>query len=465
MAATLLRRVPNLCRDAAHFSKQADARLRRALDDLEAAQPKLEESEAQINDLLHGQVMKVRFALPRLEPESFQEVLAQVDQYKDAHLQLRQARTSSLLEGEANSRSMADGADLQEELRGVVRSMREMGFASAMSLAVLMALSYSSMDLRVASLISGIFSMLVQFVAFAQTWSKQVSWMFQAFNGATSRMISTLDEPVARYGQKVAQPLEALESAIDRLDMEQALVMKRMKEFEGQVREAIPDFDVPSVEEMREPIVDCHGQIGSFLEETKGALPEELQELIGRHPMGKLVWQRASFECRFVHFPLILVFLLNLGLLILCQVAVCHAMEHPVATVTTQPNATWDDEMAMSSSLRSNSPSRTLVPADLQHLLPPAAGRRSCGPCPVCCKCLAVPWSCSQVSISPAPRGYFCLWATSPMTWRRAATPGSRSTAGASAPRSLEPSARCISVRSVSSLSSGCGWGSCAPFC
>eukprot|EP00913_Durusdinium_trenchii_P000168 g152.t1 len=304
--------------------KQADARLRRALDDLEAAQPKLEESEAQINDLLHGQVMKVRFALPRLEPESFQEVLA------------------------------------QEELRGVVRSMREMGFASAMSLAVLMALSYSSMDLRVASLISGIFSMLVQFVAFAQTWSKQVSWMFQAFNGATSAW-------------KVAQPLEALESAIDRLDMEQALVMKRMKEFEGQVREAIPDFDVPSVEEMREPIVDCHGQIGSFLEETKGALPEELQELIGRHPMGKLVWQRASFECRFesrttsgsvrrlsrrgsadyvglgrefeVHFPLILVFLLNLGLLILCQVAVCHAMEHPNAgpgrPATPAPTSGW----------------------------------------------------------------------------------------------------------------------------
>ena len=34
--ATLLRRVPNLCRDTAHFSKQADARLQRALDDLEA---------------------------------------------------------------------------------------------------------------------------------------------------------------------------------------------------------------------------------------------------------------------------------------------------------------------------------------------------------------------------------------------------------------------------------------------
>lgn len=70
--ATLLRRVPNLCRDAAHFSastrgsrktelvggKQADARLQRALDDLEAcsscsfrgcewqvAQPKLDASE------------------------------------------------------------------------------------------------------------------------------------------------------------------------------------------------------------------------------------------------------------------------------------------------------------------------------------------------------------------------------------------------------------------------------------
>ncbi|CAK9088786.1 Hypothetical protein SCF082_LOCUS41938 [Durusdinium trenchii] len=143
--------------------------------------------------------------------------------------------------------------------------------------------------------------------------------------------------------------------------------MKRMKEFEGQVREAIPDFDVPSVEEMREPIVDCHGQIGSFLEETKGALPEELQELIGRHPMGKLVWQRASFECRFVHFPLILVFLLNLGLLILCQVAVCHAMEHPVATVTTQPNALvreWQEQFPqIKFTVENAGPGRPATPA------------------------------------------------------------------------------------------------------
>lgn len=77
-------------------------------------------------------------------------------------------------------------------------------------------------------------------------------------------MVSTLDEPVARYGQKVAQPLEALEASIDKLDMEQALVVKRMKEFEGQVRDVIPDFDVPTVEDLREPIVDCHTRIGNF---------------------------------------------------------------------------------------------------------------------------------------------------------------------------------------------------------
>ena len=39
--------------------------------------------------------------------------------------------------------------------------------------------------------------------------------------------------------------------------MRQAIVLKRMKEFEEQVCEAIPDFDVPRIEPMREPILDC----------------------------------------------------------------------------------------------------------------------------------------------------------------------------------------------------------------
>lgn len=197
---------------------------------------------------------------------------------------------------------------------------------------VVLALSYSSMDLRVATWISGILSWLLQFLAFTQSWSKQVGWMFQALNGAVGRMVSTLDEPVARYGQKVAQPLEALEASIDKLDMEQALVVKRMKEFEGQVRDVIPDFDVPTVEDLREPIVDCHTRIGNFLEETKGALPDELKELLKRHSTGHLVLQRSGFECRLVHVPLVLVFILNLSMLILSQVMVASALQGPVET-------------------------------------------------------------------------------------------------------------------------------------
>eukprot|EP00435_Cladocopium_sp_Y103_P031178 s1530_g7.t2 len=332
--ATLLRRVPNLCRDTAHFSKQADARLQRALDDLEVSQPKLDDSETHITDLLHGNVVKFRFALPRLDPDSFREVLAQVDQNKEiGHVQLRQARTRSLVYLEAGeAMNGVEPADFQEDFFSMIRSLQEVALAAAVSFLVVLALSYSSMDLRVATWISGILSWLLQFLAFAQSWSKQVGWMFQALNGAVGRMVSTLDEPVAHYGQKVAQPLEALEASIDKLDMEQALVVKRMKEFEGQVRDVIPDFDVPTVDDLREPIVDCHTRIGNFLEETKGALPDELKELLKRHSTGHLVLQRSGFECRLVHVPLVLVFILNLSMLILSQVMVASASQGAVET-------------------------------------------------------------------------------------------------------------------------------------
>jgi len=41
--------------------------------------------------------------------------------------------------------------------------------------------------------------------------------------------------------------------------MEPGILADFSKEFEGQVRDVIPDFDVPTVEDLREPIVDCRG--------------------------------------------------------------------------------------------------------------------------------------------------------------------------------------------------------------
>lgn len=42
---------------------------------LKAWAPRLLAKECEITDLLHGNVVKFRFALPRLDPDSFREVL------------------------------------------------------------------------------------------------------------------------------------------------------------------------------------------------------------------------------------------------------------------------------------------------------------------------------------------------------------------------------------------------------
>ena len=81
------------------------------------------------------------------------------------------------------------------------------------------------------------------------------------------------------YGSKLVEPIEKLESAVDMVEMEQAMMVKRMQdvtairlaavpassgiclklsqEYEKDVKERVPDFDVPSTRGMREPIVEC----------------------------------------------------------------------------------------------------------------------------------------------------------------------------------------------------------------
>ncbi|CAJ1358709.1 unnamed protein product [Effrenium voratum] len=327
--STLLQRLPNLCRAEALPGKVADARLKRALEEIEVCEPKLDDSEARLAEMLHSGVHKVRFALPRLDAEAFREVLASVGHLKeDVYLQLRQARTSSIVSlEEGNDAFRHVELDPQEDIWSICLSLRLIGLAALVSLLVVLLLSISPVQLEVASLIGGIFGLLLQFVAFAQSWSHQVSWMFGAFNGAASRIISTLDEPMSCYGERLAKPLETLEAEVDVLEQEQAIVIKRMQELESAVKEAIPDFEAPSAEVLREPIAMCQTRISGFVEESKAVLPEQLEEQLRRHPTGRLVVQRSSFDWWLVHLPLLFVLLMNLGLLAMSQALVHSSLQ------------------------------------------------------------------------------------------------------------------------------------------
>ena len=45
------------------------------------------------------------------------------------------------------------------------------------------------------------------------------------------RLTSSLDAPVDCYGSKLVEPIETLESAVDMVEMEQAMMVKRMQDL------------------------------------------------------------------------------------------------------------------------------------------------------------------------------------------------------------------------------------------
>jgi len=353
--STLLKAVPSLCRADAGAkclvvrNSQADARLACALEEIEVCQPKLGEAEERMNELLHVNAPKVRFRLPRLEPGRFQEVLNEVRNLRgeDLYLQMRQARTSSLLSinerqtTDERSGSMVDledgmaAGDATQSLEAAScgtqglemeadpsrnAMIRHTAAAAVMAFVITGLLSISPIDTNVASLMAAIFSLLLNFVALAYAWTHQLSWIFLALNGAVGRLLSSLDEPVDCYGSKLVEPIEKLESAVDMVEMEQAMMVKRMQEYEKDVKERVPDFDVPSTRGMREPIVECAGRISNFLEEAKAALPDQVEEQIQKHRLGSLVARRSAFDCWLVQVPLILFLLVNLSGLICSQI-------------------------------------------------------------------------------------------------------------------------------------------------
>ncbi|CAE7764250.1 unnamed protein product [Symbiodinium sp. CCMP2592] len=312
-----------------------------------------------MNELLHVNVPKVRFRLPRLEPGRFQEVLNEVRNLRgeDLYLQMRQARTSSLLSinerqtTDERSGSMVDledgmaAGDATQSLEAAScgtqglemeadpsrnAMIRHTAAAAVMAFVITGLLSISPIDTNVASLMAAIFSLLLNFVALAYAWTHQLSWIFLALNGAVGRLLSSLDEPVDCYGSKLVEPIEKLESAVDMVEMEQAMMVKRMQdEYEKDVKERVPDFDVPSTRGMREPIVECSvlGEgderalvCNSALAHDKAALPDQVEEQIQKHRLGSLVTRRSAFDCWLVQVPLILFLLVNLSGLICSQI-------------------------------------------------------------------------------------------------------------------------------------------------
>eukprot|EP00439_Symbiodinium_sp_Y106_P076933 s2218_g15.t16 len=370
--STLLKAVPSLCRADAGAkclvvrNSQADARLACALEEIEVCQPKFSLSP-----------LVSRFVILQSRA-CLKEVLNEVRNLRgeDLYLQMRQARTSSLLSinerqtTDERSGSMVDledgmaAGDATQSLEAAScgtqglemeadpsrnAMIRHTAAAAVMAFVITGLLSISPIDTNVASLMAAIFSLLLNFVALAYAWTHQLSWIFLALNGAVGRLLSSLDEPVDCYGSKLVEPIEKLESAVDMVEMEQAMMVKRMQdvtairlaavpassgiclklsqEYEKDVKERVPDFDVPSTRGMREPIVECAGRISNFLEEAKAALPDQVEEQIqtlapasAKHRLGSLVARRSAFDCWLVQVPLILFLLVNLSGLICSQI-------------------------------------------------------------------------------------------------------------------------------------------------
>jgi len=74
-------------------------------------------------------------------------------------------------------------------------------------------------------------------------------------NAADNSYNTRKTEDINRIKHNYTDPIDCPQISL----MEPGILADFSEEFEGQVRDVIPDFDVPTVEDLREPIVDCRG--------------------------------------------------------------------------------------------------------------------------------------------------------------------------------------------------------------
>lgn len=111
----------------------------------------------------------------------------------------------------------------------------------------------------------------------------------------------------------IAAPIKHLEVAIDYLVAEQKPTLDLMEEFEESVKTIVPDFDAPSLTDLKIPLDSCPALVRTIVLTIKQEIPEQLENLAKVSFAGRIAFDKSTFDGFVVAVPLALVFLCNAG--------------------------------------------------------------------------------------------------------------------------------------------------------
>jgi len=318
----------------------------KALEEVSECEEKLNSAETKIYELVSTGVPKVSLNLPRLDPSWFlsdssgrpsdqpaayersaaaeatvgsTDAVAPHSEDMEHLLVEHPVETAQQQFGDLLHRSRAWISGFWKELHALVSEHSHVLLTAMLAAvaSVLMAAVFSF--IAGGPILAALFSVFANFAGLAVNWSSRASRIFEVLHAAIDQIQEKLGGVLDVVGQQVSTPLEELHGVLDSLIAEQRPAVEKMQNFETTIRQVVPDFDIPTPDDLKQPLTECGTYVDRFVQQAKEALPEHFTEAVEQHAVGRLAVRRSSFNMWIIYAPLACILIANLGMCALMQ--------------------------------------------------------------------------------------------------------------------------------------------------
>ncbi|CAE8656233.1 unnamed protein product, partial [Polarella glacialis] len=163
-------------------------------------------------------------------------------------------------------------------------------------------------------------AVFMNFADVARSWMSHTAKLFDVLEGKLGEIREKLGEVLDTVREQIAEPKADLQTAfvglakdacINQMVEDQKPTVEQMQKFEKTIRAVDSDFDIPTPDDLQEPLQACDASIDGFISQAKSSIPGLFAEEVGKHPLGRLATQRSCFKRYIVYLPLGCVLLVN----------------------------------------------------------------------------------------------------------------------------------------------------------
>jgi len=381
----------------AAVTTSSNADLDQAIEQVDELSVKLEDANVLISGMLSAAIPKVEIKLPQLSPTLFSKDSsasdgpnferapllgdeASTDQQVSLPSSAGKKKAAELRAKALAARRRAEDASTEMERQakqalegqsGVAKQLLAQALAAVTSVTLAVGLANAQLGTFVGPMLAGTASVFINFLGLGQTWRSRAGGIFAIVSGVFDGMEGKVVQVLDTVDDMIMNPLQDLENAIDDLCEEQKPTLQKMQKFEAGLKAIDPDFDMPDPADLKTPLDGCEAMIDEFVDKAKKEVPEKLEDMIQSNLAGRIASDAHTFNRFVVQFPLLLVFVVNLGLAIL-HVVVTVQPELTHYTVADKEPKAHDLQARNLRGIAFSSPSFSLSRADLMPYVQPA---------------------------------------------------------------------------------------------